>query len=707
MGRLFPVLCALGLALAGPARGGDLVDEVARADTEAEERVHTLLASTLAEDHEAAAAAVADLAAWDDARRDAGRPSTGLVDDARYLTAALAPTRDAQRAALEDLLATHPDPLIRHLADHQLAADDADAASRLLADDRHNRRASLLNDAVRPLGLFSPTAFLAALNPLVLAGSAVDSLATTAVNLWNYDQLSPREREALVRYRTELERTPETDDAPAIARAIRRLGGKRAAALCAATVEAGATALDAGDLDHARFYLRDASRLDECEGKAAKPLDRLSTALARRAAREEAGRWPVDDPPLPRGEEAEDYAALVVAVAAGDPGTLSAAANRFVTAHGDSSLAPGARYAVALARDLGGHHADAREALADLAHDHDSAIGRHAGALLASSEWSRLADLDAAERQHARDVARYVLFGGGLLDGRSALYGAVQLGTQGVQAAQTLGLANVLGIATRAWHAWWHDPASNQAIIDRGEQFLAREPQSPDAAAVHARLTDAYERAGNPARALLHYQALPDPDPKRVAQLENELGDSLLADAEKHGNDPAILRAIVRNLGDTKAAGTARQRLEKAGATGEVVVSREVLAATPWLAGPSGLDLDPALLDGDRRNGELADGGVTLADGAMRLALENTDGPGQHIDTRALDAAAYARARAAAEEALYTRLVTADHSSPDTGRFERYIPFFFQGQIDDSGGLYLYPGVKMRPYESEDGRLYE
>jgi hypothetical protein len=704
MPRLLAALCVL--ALAASTRAGDLVEDAARDDTEVQARVHALLVSALAADHHGAAAAVDALAALDAVRREAGRPPTGLVAGARYLTAALAPTRDARRAALESLLAAHPDPLVRHLAEHQLAADDAAAADRLLDDDRHNRRAALLNDAVRPLGLLSPTALFAAMNPLVLAGSAVDSVATTAVNLWNYGRLSPREREALVRYRTELERAPDTEDAPAIARAIRRLGAKRAAALCAATVSAGTAALGRGDLDHARFYLRDASGLEGCAARAAPALEQLDTALARRAAREEAGRWPVDDPPFPREDEAADYAALARAVAAGDPGTLSAAASRFIAAHPDSALVPGARYAVALARDRAGHREAAREALAELARHHD-VIGRQAGALLASAEWNQLAELDAAQRQHARDVARYILFGGGLLDGRSALYGAVQLGTQGVQAAQTLGLANVLGIATRAWHAWWHDPASNQAIIDRGEEFLARAPSSPDAPAVHLRLADAYERAGNPGRALLHYEALPDPDPKRIARLQNELGDSLLAQAEQHGNDPEILRAIVDHLSTTKAAGTARERLARAGDGGEIAISRDVLAATPSLAGPSGLGLDPALLDGDRRNGELADGGVTLADGAMRLTLENPDGPGQHVETRPLDPAGYARARAAAEEALYTRLVATDRPSAEAGRLERYIPFFFQGEIDAGGGLFLYPGVKMRRYDSPDGRLYE
>src|SRR5262249_58554893 len=129
-------------------------------------------------------------------------------------------------------------------------AGDADAPApptRRLPDARHNRRANLINDAVRPMGVFSGAVFLAALNPFLLAGSAVDSVATTAVNMWNYNRLSPREREALVRYRTLIERDARTNDAPEIVQQVQALGAKRAAALCKDTVDLGTQALDADD----------------------------------------------------------------------------------------------------------------------------------------------------------------------------------------------------------------------------------------------------------------------------------------------------------------------------------------------------------------------------------------------------------------------------------------------------------------------------
>src|SRR2546430_13599622 len=124
------------------------------------------------------------------------------------------------------------------------------------------------------------------------------------------------------------------------------------------------------------------------------------------------------------------------------------------------------------------------------------------------------------------------------MDARNALYPASQFGAQGAQAAESFGIFNVIGLLTRAWQAWRHDPVSNQAIIDRREAFLARAPHAPDAPAAYARLPDAYARAGNYQRALLHYRATPDPDPKRIERLAGEAADDLLLEPQRGSGNP-------------------------------------------------------------------------------------------------------------------------------------------------------------------------
>lgn len=700
------LLLVLGVGLPAAARGDDLLGEAAAAETAIEEQTRLVLAHGLEQQAGLVAADIAAVERLDEARRAAGRAPCGLADDLRYLAAGLLAARDAQRAALEQLLEADPDPLVRKLAEHRLEADDGAQAAQLLADDRHNRRASVLNDAIRPLGVFSGAAVAAAINPFLLAGSAIDSVATTAVNLWNYNRLSTPEREALARYTTALQREPATVDAPEMVRAVRRLGTKRAEALCTQTLRLADEALDADDLDHAAYYARSASRIEGCGERAEEPLTHVTEARARRAAREEAGQWPVDDPPRSApGAEAADHEALLAATALGDPGAMTEAANRFLARHEESPLAAGARYALAVARDLAGHATTAREALGEIADDDDTSVGRHAAAVLASPDFDRFAALRAAENAHSRATARWVLLGPGM-DGRTAMYGALQLGAQGAQAAQSLGVVNVIGVLTRAWQAWRKDPVSNQAIIERGEELLARQPHSPDAPETRRRLADAYERTGAYGRAIMHLRACPVPDTKRITRLEEKLADTLLAEAEHKGNDPVLLAGITRHFAATEAAETARQRLAAHPGTGETVLAREVLRENPQLLSASALDLDPRLLDGEGANGELAEAGVTLAGGELRLALEGNDTPGPRTETRPLSPEAYSRAQAAAQEVLYARLLTDEQREPESGRLERYVPVYVQGTFD-ADGVSVYPGVKMRRYRSTDRALYE
>jgi tetratricopeptide (TPR) repeat protein len=702
--RLVIALAAL-LAVPAAARAGDILEQARANESAIEERIRLVLIHRLEEQAVVLDGDVAALEREDKDRRAAGLAPTGLTDDVRYLAAGLLPTRDSQREALKDVLRERPDPIIKHLAEHRLEEDDAAKADQLLVDDRHNRRVTVLNEAVRPLGIFSGAAIAAVINPFMLAGSAADSIITTAVNLWNYNRLSTPEREALARYRSLLEREPRTRDAPEIAQAMRRLGTKRAAALCADTIRLGKKALDDHDLNHATYYLRSAGQIDGCQGKADDLLDDLKEARAVKAAHEEAATWPVDDPPQPSSTpELDDYHALLVATALADPGQMIEAASRFRERHEDSPFLPSARYAIAVARHLGGHADEGRAALAALAEDDDSSAGRHAAAILASADYSRLDAIGDAERQHGRNVVRYVLLGG-RMDGRTALYSAAQFGAEGIHAAQSFGIFNVIGVATRAWQSWRKDPVSNQTIIDRGEEFLAREPNSPQAADVHARLADAYERAGTYDRALLHYRSTPDPSQKRITKLESAMADHLLEEAEKDSNNPVLLSGIVDHYPTTDAADKARKRLADRPADGELTLDRELLLAHPALLAPDALDIDARLLDGDRDNGELADGGVVLVNGEMRLTLR-ADGD-DRVDTRTLDPDAYRRARGAAQEALYSKLLTADRRDPETGKYERYVPFFLQGTVEDSGGVYVYPGVKMRRYRSEDHSLYE
>ena len=168
-----------------------------------------------------------------------------------------------------------------------------------------------------------------------------------------------------------------------------------------------------------------------------------------------------------------------------------------------------------------------------------------------------------------------------------------------------------------------------------------------------------------------------------------------------------MLAAIAHDFPGTSAAEKAKKKLKDDPPPEGLKLDRDLLRAHPSLLGPSALDLNPLLLDGDSRNGEIADNGVTLVNGELRLSLRSNDPTGERIEKKQLSPEAYARARAAAEEVLYTSLLTKDDRAPDTGRFERYIPVYIAGSIGENGQVSVAPGIKTRPYTSEDKDLYE
>jgi hypothetical protein len=533
-----------------------------------------------------------------------------------------------------------------------MEADDAATADKLLADDAHNRRASLLNGAVRPLGIFSGAAFLAALNPFIMAGSAVDSAVTTAVNLWHYNRLSTPEREALARYTRQLEREPRTEQAPEIAEAIHRLGAKRAAAMCADTLEKGTDALDDRDLDRATFFVREAGGLDGCAERAEKPEKRLARALAEREALEDAGRWPIDDPPRAASDdERRDHEAVAVATALGDPGAMLDCGRGLPRAPpeeqppprdgagvgaGTRPLRPPPRRAGRARRPGGRRRRVGRPYRAG----HPRRRGVHA---------ARRHTLRRAHA-HARD--------GALRPPRPAERPQLPLRRRAAGRRGRPGRAvdrhlqrdghRDAGVADVA-----EGPRLEPGDHRPREQFLAREPDSKDVPEVHGRLADAYERAEQYPRALMHYKLSKDPDADHVADLEGKVAEQLFAEAQKT-NDGVLLAGIAEKFGSTEAGEKAKKILDEKGTPGELVLGRDLLLEHPDLLGPDALDLDPRLLDGDGDNGELADGGVTLAPGELRLALRDHGVVGRA--RRDADARAEpTRARRAARKEVSTR----------------------------------------------------
>ena len=672
------------------APAADLLADLQRADEDARAALAALATAALT-GQTARARALADTIAG-------APPLRPLAPRARLLAVAAVRPTVTRHAALEALLDESLDDETETVATHFAALDDATAARRLLVDDRYDRSAHLVNDALRPFGL-GPH-LLAVANPILLAGSALDTILTTTSNLLRYDDLSVREREALARYRQAARRDPARLRHEAAADRIRTLRRRSAEDTCETLGREVKRLLREDDLERARYRVHSplAAACDEPLTTRRRETEARVDAAARAA---EAQRWPVHDVARPATAEGwQAYGAVAAAIVRRDPGRIEQAAGRLLASDEDGPFAPGARLALALARHVGGDEPGADALLGTVAGSDDSA-GRAAAGLQAAGRRGRQEALAAAQRQHSRDVMRYVVLGPRLV-GRSAVHGAARLAAYGAAGAQTLGITNAVGVLTRGWRAWRQDPASNARIIDEGEAYLDRHPGGDAADQIRGALVEAYAREARYGRALMHAKARRDPDPKQIAKLEERLAASEVARARGAGS-VALLHAVSRRFPDTDAAGEARDLLASGAARGELQIPREALESNADLLGPSGLDLPPGLLDGDRGNGELTDEGVAVTPTGISLSLAGENGP--VTDTRTLDDADLLRLHATAQQILYERALGASGDA-EMGRWERWIPLYVTGAVGDHG-VTVTPGLKPRPHRPEHPERYQ
>jgi hypothetical protein len=682
----------LGLVALATTASATLLDDIAAREDRTAAIVHDVAAAVLASD----SGATADPAA------------ASLPDDARPLAAplrVLAAVRHEgpdRLARVRNLLDDWDDPRADRLRAHFESTDAARVASRLLADERHDRWAAAVNDTIRPFGL--GTNLLAVVNPVLLAGTALDSILTAASHIRHLGRASAREHEALAAYGAAVDAAPggrlDRDDA----RAADKLDRRVRRTICRQLAARAKDAYDDGHLAEASYLLRSPAGA-ECPKALHDLRDDVAGATRERDTRREASRWPATAPRLPRSRaEWDAYAAVARATVLGDAPAMVLEANRLAAGWPDGPNVPASRLVVAVARARSGHREAARrelEAIAD---------GDGPGALVARDRLAALPDaeadaVDAAERRHGRDVAEYVLLGTGPTT-RGAVRTAAQTGAAGVAGLPALGITNLIGVLTRAVLAWRHDPASNETVITEGEAYLAEHPSGKDAVEVRKRLVRAYERSERPDRALLHYQALPDPDPDRVRDLQNEIADQMLKRTAADPHDDTLLRAIVTLYPASKAAEKARPILAAHDTGDGVPIPRDALEEVPWLLGATGLGLRAGLLDGDDENGELDDAGVRVTPYAIECTLR---GDGGEPTTETIPIAPSDAPRIFATVAEIARIHRANHpegKDDEQGRWERLIPFFLQGTVGE-GGVAVQPGIKLRPYEPSHPDRYQ
>jgi len=593
---------------------------------------------------------------------------TGLAAYARDAETALQPAGAARRAAQERVLERDDvPPELATRVEQDVADDPLLLARKRLREDRVIRWGGAANEVSEGLGG-------SIASPLFIPVRLTQALVRVALNLHDEEMLTPRERQALKHWKDFVETNP---NAPEAASLIDRIEGAQARWIemqVERAVRQGEAALDQNEPILAAFLAERALRY-RSEDPDALSLSQRATEAGRAWNANRARTLTVASPVAPL-----DDASLRLARALLDPHATLTAPAQAVRDSADSGAHSRevAELALALAAREAGREDESWERLERLA-DPESAVGRHANAMLRDLDANPYRVFRIARAEKTKENARQVLLG-------PLAHGArdhdLPRAVEWLAEVPTL-TSVVLGLPSRLL-AFPYGRSEKRAAAAFGRRYLERMPDGAHATEVREWLRDYEETRGNAVGALALAGA-DELDEDERAELREDAAEQMIAAAGRERTRVGRVHLLARTaelFPETEAAAGAREavRRELQRATPQQIrVSREYLVENSEVAGPRGFALQAALFDENAANGELHADGVTLIGGRwIELAYVGAAGKDGAAETRQLEVSDehLARITAALEEsALRRTLIDRDATFPaDAGRetfFER------------------------------------
>ena len=606
------LLAAGGLACATPAalpEGPPIAPPAHRAaivPDELDRAASDLAVAVLAADRDEATRALDALESAEHELRSDG-PATGLVPAGfEAADAVRCPGRAGLGCTRLLLERDDVDAAARARLERWLADDPLALAQTRIGEARFVAVARLFNAVSEPTGrsILSPTTIFAApLLPFTLGSS----LAHYSIDFARDDALPLQRRQALVQWERFRREHP---DAPEVAELGPRIESYQQAwreTQAARAQRRAEDALDSNLPDAAWIYAQRARRyVDDEDARALMARAEERIALRERVLASAAGYGGAGDADALGRERGPLLAALGggAGVAAAPPEPSLADEERYLHAN-----------ALGRAGDDGAMWREL-ETLADES-DTDSAMARHAQALRSDPERNPYRAFERARSKERWRTTRWVLLG--------PLTEQPNRGALGF-------LEYVLNLPWRIQGAvllpvrliqlpWRESTPGAAATAVHARAYLAANPDGAHAEEVRDWLLEFERDRENWVGALHVAEGDPDASDAELDALRELAAEQALrvAKDEKRSDLRARLLAnVVRAFPETRAAGEAgRAAREQATerTTHSVQLSRGFLLENPEVAGPGGLDLAPALLDDDPRNGELHPDGVTLIGG--------------------------------------------------------------------------------------------
>jgi hypothetical protein len=615
------------------------------------------------------ARAAASLEQIEAEREAAGLPPTGLAAYARDAETALLPAGPERRAAQKRVLKRRDAP--RELAtrlEQDVADDPLALARKRLREDRVIRWGGAANEVSEGVG-----GSIAA--PLFLPVRLAQALVRVALHLHDEEAMTPRERQALRHWKDFVEENPSAPEAAELVDKIEAAQARWIEMQVHRAVKQGEEALAEDEPILAAFLAERALRYRSEDARALSLLER-ATRAGRTWNENRARTLTVASPVAPL-----DDASFRLARALLDPQADLGAAAQAVLDSRDAGAHPReiAELSLALVAREAGREDESWQRLEAVA-KRDDAVGRHASAMLHDFDANPYLMFRLARREKTQENARRVLLG-------PLAFGAhdhdLPHPVEWLAEVPTL-TSVVLGLPSRLL-AFPYGRSEKRAAAALGRRYLERNPNGAHAAEVRVWLLD-YEKArGNAVGALAIAEGTDALGEKERAELREDAAKQVVAAANRERTRAGRVQLLARAaelFPETDAARAARESVRREverGTPQHIRVSREYLVENPEVAGPNGFALQAALLDGDVRNGELHEDGITLIGGRwIELAYVGAAGKNGAPETRRVEVSDEHLARIAAaleESALHRTRVDRDATFPaDAARetfFER------------------------------------
>ena len=481
-----------------------------------------------------------------------------------------------------------------------LLTDEYYELNQLGVQNRFNKFTRVFNRAsssLSKLALFQPQ-------------DAAQLLLDGAYSMRKARDTTDRERMMVYLGTAFLKKYPDAPEAPEVREFMTQLKDRMRADWAERERTAGKLALDRGNYDAAEFHLENASLLNPSDAETSALLTRTR---AEWGAAERAAVVSISVSRAEAGLGADANAALSKAVRAvllRHPEELAHAAQAA------PAIADSTEFAAAAMEEQRGRHDAALTRLTALAQSApESPGGRAATACLDNPAYNLDQRFDDAMKEMKERQRKFILTGnrsteeGAYAAGSAAIQGA----GQGAAGLPALFLTDVLvrGVAER-----FRTHIEVDKVVDAGALYIRRYPDTARSREIAGQVAELSRKSGEFGRSQEYLELAGADTPEKREKLRENQARKLLDQALQSGDlasRKTTLQKIVSDYPNTKAAGKAGRELAKLQPTlGErsVVLSRKTLARDPEFV--RGLGLDPALVDGSRRNSEMSDDGIAI-----------------------------------------------------------------------------------------------